>query len=301
MAGWRALGSWARGWQARGWALGWQALGWLVLGACLGGLLAGSAPAGAGGSASAAKLAAGKAAAAKPAAGKAARATAGRATAGLQRAGTASEGTTRTGITRTSTTPTGSACAAFRGAHQLPGADGVTPAAWSGAGLVVPACGPVPGEGSRAAPVYAYPGAQWTAGYQCVEFSQRYLYDRYGVSMNVLTNGDQVAAHYAADFPGLFMVVRNGTAHRAPRAGDVLSLSAAPGFDSASGGHTAVVQSSSVGASGNGTVTVAEENGSPSGIALLTVTAWTVRYPGFRYIEWLTATGPAIAADKRIS
>lgn len=257
---------------------GWRALGWLILGAGLGGLLAASA---------------GNPAAGRPAAG---RPTAVVPAAGLQRAGTATVATASAGATRT-----GSACAAFRGAHQLPGADGVTPAAWTGAGLVVPACGPVPGEGSRAASVYAYPGAQWTAGYQCVEFSQRYLYDRYGITMNVLTNGDQVAAHYAADFPGLFMVVRNGTAHRAPRAGDVLSLSAAPGFDSASGGHTAVVQSSSVGASGNGTVTVVEENGSPSGIALLTVAAWTVRYPGFRYIEWLTATDPAThAEDKRI-
>jgi CHAP domain len=213
--------------------------------------------------------------------------------------------------------PTG-ACAAFAGAHQLAGAGkraaaragerageradagGVTPAAWSGAGLVVPACGPVPGEGTgsgaRDDPVYAYPGALWTSGYQCVEFSERYLYDRYGVTMDVLTNGDQVAAHYAANFPGLFMIVRNGTPHRAPADGDVLSLSATAGFDSAAGGHTGVVQSSSVDAAGDGTVTVIEENATASGVAVLTVAGWTVRYPGYRYIEWLTTTGEKAAA-----
>ena len=174
-------------------------------------------------------------------------------------------------------------CRAFGGARQLAGADGVTPAAWSGGGLVVPACGPAPAArdttddtggdtgGDTGAPVYAYPGSLWTAGYQCVEFSERYLYDRFGVTMNVVTNGDQVVAHYAADYAGLFTVVGNGTRDRAPAAGDVLSLSTAPGFDSASGGHTAVVQSSSVNAAGNGTATVVEENAAASGVAVLRV------------------------------
>jgi hypothetical protein len=185
--------------------------------------------------------------------------------------------------------PPGAPCGAFPGAYQLGGADGTVPAAWSGDGLVVPACGPVPGDGGSAAPVYPYPGALWTAGYQCVEFSERYLYDRYGVTMGIVTNGDQVAAHYAAGFPGLFILTRNGTPYRAPSAGDVLSLSTAPGFDSASGGHSAVVQSSSVNAGGNGTVTVVEENAAGNGVAVLAVSGWTVRYPGFPYIEWLSA------------
>ena len=133
----------------------------------------------------------------------------------------------------------------------------MVPAAWSGGSLVVPACGPAPGGAATAAPVHPYPGAPWTAGYQCVEFSERYLYDRYGVTMNASANGDQVVADYAAGYPGLFTVIKNGTPHRSPAPGDVLSLSAAAGFDSAGGGHTAVVQSSSVSGAGNGTVTVA--------------------------------------------
>jgi CHAP domain len=185
----------------------------------------------------------------------------------------------------------GDPCGAFPGAYQLPGAGRVVPAGWSGGGLVVPACGPEPGGGGAAGPVYPYPGAPWTAGYQCVEFSERYLYDRYGVTMGIVTNGDQVAAHYAAGYAGLFMVIRNGTQHRAPAAGDVLSMSAAPGFDSASGGHTAVVASSSVNAAGSGTVTIVEENAAASGVAVLPVSGWTVRYPGFPFVEWLTTTG----------
>ena len=53
--------------------------------------------------------------------------------------------------------------------------------------------------------------------------------------MGISTNGDQVAAHYAAAYPALFMIVRNGTPDRAPVAGDVLSMSTVPGFDSARG------------------------------------------------------------------
>jgi Putative Ig domain/CHAP domain len=191
---------------------------------------------------------------------------------------------------------TGDACGAFPGAHQLPGADGVVPAAWSGGGLVVPACGPVPEDGGTARPVHPYPGALWTAGYQCVEFSERYLYQRFGVTMDVATNGDQVAANYAARYAGLFMIIRNGTPHRAPAAGDVLSLSAAPGFDSANGGHSAVVQSSSVGPAGDGTVTVIEENADAGGVAVLSVSGWRVLDPGFRYVEWLTTAGLTVTS-----
>ena len=45
--------------------------------------------------------------------------------------------------------------------------------------------GPGPAGGTAATPVYPYPDALWTAGYQCVEFSERYLYDRYGVTIRL--------------------------------------------------------------------------------------------------------------------
>ena len=94
-----------------------------------------------------------------------------------------------------------------------------------------------------------------------------------------------MAAHYAAAYPALFTIVRNGTPHRAPVPGDVLSMSTVPGFDSAAGGHTAVVQSSSVDAAGNGTVTIVEENAVPSGVQVLAVRDWSVTYDGFPYLE----------------
>jgi hypothetical protein len=187
----------------------------------------------------------------------------------------------------------GGSCDQVSGASQFPGGDGVTPAAWTGAGLTVPACGPIPNDGGPKTPVYPYPGALRTPGYQCVEFSERYLYYRYGAIIGIPTNGDQVAAHYAAKYPALFMIVRNGTPHRAPAAGDVLSMSAVPGFDSAAGGHTAVVQSSSVSAAGNGSLTIVEENAVPTGIQVLPVSDWSVTYHGFPYMEWLTEIGRA--------
>lgn len=185
----------------------------------------------------------------------------------------------------------GGSCNQVSGAYQLPGGNGVTPAAWTGDGLTVPACGPIPNDGGPTTPVRPYPGALATPGYQCVEFSERYLYYRYGVTMGISTNGDQVAAHYAAAYPALFMIVKNGTPHRAPVAGDVLSMSEVPGFDSPLGGHTVVVQSSSVDAAGNGSLTIVEENAVPSGIQVLPVSDWSVTYHGFPYMEWLTTVG----------
>jgi hypothetical protein len=185
----------------------------------------------------------------------------------------------------------GGSCNAVVGAYQFPGADGVTPAAWTGDGLTVPACGPIPNDGGPTTPVAPYPGALKTPGYQCVEFSERYLFYRYGVTMGIPTDGDQVAAHYAAKYPALFMIVKSGTPNRAPAGGDVLSMAKVPGFDGADGGHTAVVQSSSVNPGGDGTVTIVEENAVPSGVQVLPVTDWNVTYNGFPYVEWLTTVG----------
>ena len=46
----------------------------------------------------------------------------------------------------------GGSCNAVAGAYQFPGADGVTPAAWTGDGLTVPACGPIPNDGGPTTP-----------------------------------------------------------------------------------------------------------------------------------------------------
>ena len=54
-----------------------------------------------------------------------------------------------------------------------------------------------------------------------------------------------MAEHYAAKYPALFMLVKRRTP-TARRSHDVLSMAKVPGFDGSDGGHTAVVQSSSV-------------------------------------------------------
>ena len=193
----------------------------------------------------------------------------------------------------------GGSCNAFSGAYQLPGSNGVVPAAYSDASLVVPACGPLPGTGGGP-DVHPYPGSLATPGYQCVEFSERYLYYKYGATMGISTNGDQVVAHYRAKYPSLFSVVANGTANEAPVQGDVLSFSTVSTFNSGSGGHTGVVEASSVNSSGNGSITIVEENAVSSGVQVLSVSNWTVNYSGFPYIEWLHSqaaqTAPTVPA-----
>ena len=179
-----------------------------------------------------------------------------------------------------------SSCNAFVGAYQLPGAHGVVPAAYSDPGLTVPACGPLPGAVGGPT-VYAYPGSSYFAGYQCVEFSERFLYYKDGVTMGGGTNGDEVVAKYATQYPSMFTAVANGTPNAAPVKGDVLSLSTSMTFNSMDGGHTMVVQSSNVNSAGNGSITTVDENGTAAGVEVLTVTNWTVTYATFPYIEWL--------------
>ena len=180
----------------------------------------------------------------------------------------------------------GGSCNAFAGARQLPGAHGVVPAAYSDPDLTVPACGPLPGVNGGPT-VTAYPGSSYFAGYQCVEFSERFLFYKYGVTMGGGTNGDQVVGNYATQYPSMFTVVANGTPNAAPVQGDVLSLSTVPTFDSSDGGHTMVVQSSIVNSAGNGAITTVDENNTTAGVEVLTVTNWTVTYAPFTYIEWL--------------
>ena len=105
---------------------------------------------------------------------------------------------------------TGGACDAYTAnsshpaSYQLPGRFGIMPAAYSDSSLVVPACGPR--GGSYGVAVHPYPNSLTTSGYQCVEFSRRYLYYKYGVTYNSSTNGDQIVDHYGQAYPGLFTI-----------------------------------------------------------------------------------------------
>jgi hypothetical protein len=216
--------------------------------------------------------------------------------AGVVSSPTARAATPRQSPTQTPRQPSaviqGGTCNAFTGAKQLPGSGAIKPAAYTDSSVVVPACGPLPGNQSGKPYVQAYPGGLNIPGYQCVEFSERYLYYRFGVTMSIPTNGDEVVAHYVAKYPSEFTSVANGTAGQAPMQGDVLSISTSSKFTSASGGHTGVVESSSVNGSGTGTVTIIEENASaaPSGVQTLKITAWKVAVKGYAYVKWLRPT-----------
>jgi hypothetical protein len=162
-------------------------------------------------------------------------------------------------------------------------------AAYQDGGLTVPACGPGPYYGGRSTAVYPYKGAPRSlAGYQCVEFAERYLYYQYNLKQpNVWTNGDQVVDNYNAAYPGFFSVYSEGP-NRIPVEGDVLSLSNAVNFKSKSGGHTAVVQASHLtdSTNGTGTITVIDENsGTRAGAHTYKLTNWKI--VGWNYAKWL--------------
>jgi len=157
------------------------------------------------------------------------------------------------------------------------------------------ACGARPswdGTKSGSGPVVRpYAGSNiYYRGYQCIELIARYLQARFGATAGV-ANGAQAVDRYAAAYPTLFLKVANGTAKKAPRKGDVLSLSAKSSFSDV--GHTGIVTSSSVNSSGNGTITALEQNwggtGGTKGYHTYTVKSWRVKFSNLPYVKWLRA------------
>jgi hypothetical protein len=142
-------------------------------------------------------------------------------------------------------------------------------ASWDG--LV--ACGPGPNAGGTDHLAHFFNGAWGELDWECVELAMRWMYLAWGVHPYP-ANGDQVAANYATykstynpNGPNL-QYVSNGTTGVAPVPGDVLSYSSV---------HTSVVTASTVNGSGNGTLTVIEENvGTGDGWGTLTVSGWQV-------------------------
>lgn len=111
--------------------------------------------------------------------------------------------------------------------------------------------------------------------WQCPELSMRFLYLAYGIAPYP-ANGNQVVENYSGD---QLEKVWNCTG-RAPQPDDVLSY----GF-ATSVGHTSVVVDSDVDGSGDGTIQVIEQNGSPTGDNALAVEDWCV--VGYTDIGWL--------------
>jgi hypothetical protein len=131
------------------------------------------------------------------------------------------------------------------------------------------ACGPRPWTGYTDVAVYYFPGAWGELEWECVELSMRYLYLAYNIPP-YHGNGKDVVANYSGT---RLVKIANKTAGKAPVAGDVLSYNAT---GSNGYGHTSVVSASNVDASGNGTITIIEQNNSATGTKTHTVTDWYV-------------------------
>jgi hypothetical protein len=149
-----------------------------------------------------------------------------------------------------------------------------------------PACGPRPYYDS--APdvlVHFLPNSWGEYEWECVEYSMRFLYLAYGIAPYA-ANGSQVVWYYSGS---LLVKISNGTVGLAPQPNDVLSYGATSTF-----GHTSVIAASNVNASGNGTVTVIEENAAASGSSTLTVTNWSVLGNAGAVSGWLTSNPPSL-------
>ena len=183
--------------------------------------------------------------------------------------------------------------------------NGASVVGWTGTKPNLPICGPGPYEGGTRS-IIDLPGPYGadrvyfnaTSGFQCVELADRFLAVVDGLAP-VFANGQQVAANYHAAYANTRLYV-NGSrqaVRHPPSAGDVISFSDSPDFDSWSPGHVAVIMASSVdGATGDGTVTLAQENvGAGYWNYTLDLVNWRLEDPtsapnaewGFPYAEWL--------------
>jgi hypothetical protein len=146
-------------------------------------------------------------------------------------------------------------------------------AVWNG--LV--ACGPRPAYNEGPDVVVHYPGAGWgVLEWECVELSMRWMYLAWHVDPYP-ANGSGVVWNYATFEPSynpmgppLQAIANNGSGPM-PQPGDVLSYGA-----TSSAGHTSLVTATNIDASGDGTVTVLEENASPTGWDTVSVSGWVL-------------------------
>ena len=131
----------------------------------------------------------------------------------------------------------------------------------------VSACGPLPGLGYPDVLVYFYPGAFPALEWECVELVLRFMYLAYGVDPYP-ANGNRIVSNYSGSE---MEKVSNSIPGKAPVPGDVISYCPYCSY-----GHASIVISSSVNGSGNGSITVMEQNWSWGGQTVLPVSNWTV-------------------------
>jgi hypothetical protein len=168
---------------------------------------------------------------------------------------------------------------------------GVNARALGGSFRGVKACGPRPYfDHVKDVTVQFFKGAWGEYEWECVELSMRYLYLAYGIAP-YHANGKDVVANYSGT--RLFKI-SNGAIGQAPRPGDILSYGPTTTY-----GHTSLVSASSVNASGNGTVTVIEQNSTATGIQTLTVSNWVVQ-ASMTVSGWLHEVDRTVELTNRI-
>jgi hypothetical protein len=156
------------------------------------------------------------------------------------------------------------------------------PANNSGKGYYVPASGKYKGF---------FEDSAWE--YQCVELANRFAFDAYGLTPlkgSALT-GEDYAATLNKAHPSI-PLVKNGAGSKAYLPGDIVSLSDSHLKD----GHVAIVIASTESASGNGTITVMQEN-APAPDETFAVTKWALQPKGYlKGIDFDALSVPGVTA-----
>jgi hypothetical protein len=172
--------------------------------------------------------------------------------------------------------------------------------------LNVFACGPTLDQGWNNDP--------FESDFQCVEYSTRFMWEAYGLRA-APGNGGVFVANNHARFPSI--VVGTPSPGNIPAPGDVVSLSGgAANPNAASAGHTAVVSDvSHVNmATGNGYITIVEENDGGAGTGRINVSNWSESMGNPQYanglywyptVSWLelagsASTAPGAASETRV-
>lgn len=143
------------------------------------------------------------------------------------------------------------------------------------------------------------------SAWQCVEMVQRYFILAGYLSQTYMADGSQIVEKYPASNMDK---ISNGTPGRAPQTGDVLSYITYKSDGSVNlAGHTSLVTASNVNSSGNGTITVLQQNAFGTNAAgavtatyptaTLNVTNWKVTVSGWR----ATVTGWLDPNESRVS
>jgi len=156
------------------------------------------------------------------------------------------------------------------------GSGGIAPYRLGAVYLGMPACGPRPWfDGTPNVLAHFFPGSWGVLEWQCTELAMRFLYLIYGINP-YQANGSQVVWNYSGN---RLVKISNGTAGKAPQPNDILSYGS-----TSTSGHASIVTSSNIDGNGNGTITVIEQNSSPSGSNTLSVNNWVVT-------AWSTISG----------